>query len=244
MEDGAFAGSRNEGRSRDRRTVAGRPSRAFGGTRSDGAGLSLLIRRGRGRDVARARLPGTRGGHAPSQILLSPSLQLRSRHGSVEGRLQRVITALHLTHDRGVVLVISTVWPCRGGPWRLLRGIVDELIMRLTRVPAFPACSSRYAVRGGPNASLGTTVIAIAIPGPWYTPARSRAGRCGCGRPFVESAPGLGIPHRTDPFLRPHLPNHTTGSSRSPRRGWRDPDGVGVAFMGSVRGHTRTGGSR
>ena len=90
-------------------------------------------------------------------------------------------------------------------------GIVDEVIMRVTDVfLAFPALLLALAFAAVMQPSITNTVIAIAITWwPWYTRIVRGQAASVAGRPFVESARAMGIPHRRI-LLRHVLPNSIT----------------------------------
>jgi peptide/nickel transport system permease protein len=180
-----------------------------------GAGVSLLIVLVALLAPLIAPFPKDAGSAThPSQILLSPSLEHPFGTDQV-GRdvLSRVIYGARISPTIALlVLVISTLV---GVPLGIVAGyfggIVDEIIMRVTDVfLAFPALLLALAFAAVLRPSLGTTVIAIAITWwPWY--ARLVRGQAAsvAGRPFVESARALGIPHRRI-LLRHILPNSLT----------------------------------
>lgn len=90
-------------------------------------------------------------------------------------------------------------------------GIVDEVIMRVTDVfLAFPALLLALALAAMMRPSVTNTIIAISVTWwPWY--ARIVRGQAAsvAGRPFVESARALGVPHHRI-LLRHVLPNSIT----------------------------------
>jgi peptide/nickel transport system permease protein len=90
-------------------------------------------------------------------------------------------------------------------------GIVDEVIMRVTDVfLAFPALLLALAFAAMLQPSLTTTIVAISVTWwPWYTRIVRGQAASVAGRPFVESARALGIPHRRI-LLRHVLPNSVT----------------------------------
>ncbi len=180
-----------------------------------GAGLSLLIVLVALLAPLLAPFPEDAGSAThPSQILLSPSLQHPFGTDQV-GRdvLSRVIYGARISPTIAVlVLVISTVVGVPLGTVAgYFGGIVDETIMRVTDVfLAFPALLLALAFAAVLTPSLGTTVIAIAITWwPWYTRLVRGQAASVAGRPFVESARALGIPHRRI-LLRHILPNSIT----------------------------------
>jgi peptide/nickel transport system permease protein len=180
-----------------------------------GAGLSLLIVLVALLAPLLAPFPEDAGSAThPSQILLSPSLQHPFGTDQV-GRdfLSRVIFGARISPTIAVlVLVISTVVGVPLGTVAgYFGGIADEVIMRVTDVfLAFPALLLALAFAAVLTPSLGTTVIAIAITWwPWYTRLVRGQAASVAGRPFVESARALGIPHRRI-LLRHILPNSIT----------------------------------
>jgi peptide/nickel transport system permease protein len=90
-------------------------------------------------------------------------------------------------------------------------GVVDEVIMRVTDVfLAFPALLLALAFAAVMQPSITNTVIAIAVTWwPWYTRIVRGQAASVAGRPFVESARAMGIPHRRI-LLRHVLPNSIT----------------------------------
>jgi peptide/nickel transport system permease protein len=90
-------------------------------------------------------------------------------------------------------------------------GIVDEVIMRVTDVfLAFPALLLALAFAAVMQPSITNTVIAIAVTWwPWYTRIVRGQAASVTGRPFIESARAMGIPHRRI-LLRHVLPNSIT----------------------------------
>ena len=90
-------------------------------------------------------------------------------------------------------------------------GVVDEVIMRVTDVfLAFPALLLALAFAAVMQPSITNTVIAIAVTWwPWYTRMVRGQAASVAGRPFVESARAMGIPHRRI-LLRHVLPNSIT----------------------------------
>jgi peptide/nickel transport system permease protein len=90
-------------------------------------------------------------------------------------------------------------------------GVLDELIMRVTDVfLAFPALLLALAFAAVMQPSITNTVIAIAVTWwPWYTRIVRGQAASVAGRPFVESARAMGIPHRRI-LLRHVLPNSIT----------------------------------
>jgi peptide/nickel transport system permease protein len=90
-------------------------------------------------------------------------------------------------------------------------GIVDEVIMRVTDVfLAFPALLLALAFAAMLQPSITTTVVAISVTWwPWYTRIVRGQAASVAGRPFVESARALGVPHRRI-LLRHVLPNAIT----------------------------------
>jgi peptide/nickel transport system permease protein len=180
-----------------------------------GAGVSLLIVLVALLAPLIAPFPKDAGSAThPSQILLSPSLQHPFGTDQV-GRdvLSRVIYGARISPTIAVlVLVISTMVGVPLGTMAgYFGGIVDEIIMRVTDVfLAFPALLLALAFAAILTPSLGTTVIAIAITWwPWYTRLVRGQAASVAGRPFVESARALGIPHRRI-VLRHILPNSIT----------------------------------
>ena len=180
-----------------------------------GAGLSLLIILVALLAPLLSPFPEDAGSAThPSQILLSPSLQHPFGTDQV-GRdvLSRVIYGARISPTIAVlVLAISTmVGVPLGTIAGYFGGIVDEIIMRVTDVfLAFPALLLALAFAAILTPSLGTTVIAIAITWwPWYTRLVRGQAASVAGRPFVESARALGIPHRRI-VLRHILPNSIT----------------------------------
>ena len=150
----------------------------------------------------------------PGQILVSPSLEHPFGTDQV-GRdvLSRVIYGARISPTIAVlVLAIATsIGVPLGTVAGYFGGVVDEIIMRVADVfLAFPALLLALAFAAVLTPSLGTTVIAIAITWwAWY--ARLVRGQAASvsGRPFVESARALGIPHQR--ILRRHiLPNSIT----------------------------------
>jgi peptide/nickel transport system permease protein len=108
----------------------------------------------------------------------------------------------------GIAVFIGTILGIAAG---YFGGMVDEVIMRVTDVfLAFPALLLALAFAAVLTPSIGNTVLAIAITWwPWYTRiARGQAASV-AGRPFVESARALGIPHHRI-LLRHVLPNSIT----------------------------------
>lgn len=180
-----------------------------------GAGLSLLIVLVALLAPLLAPFPEDAGSAThPSRILLSPSLQHPFGTDQV-GRdvFSRVIYGARISPTIAVlVLLISTVVGVPMGTVAgYFGGIVDEIIMRVTDVfLAFPALLLALAFAAVLTPSLGTTVIAIAITWwPWYTRLVRGQAASVAGRPFVESARALGIPHRRI-LLRHILPNSIT----------------------------------
>ena len=90
-------------------------------------------------------------------------------------------------------------------------GVIDEVIMRVTDVfLAFPALLLALAFAAVMRPSITNTVIAIAVTWwPWYTRIVRGQAASVAGRPFVESARAMGIPHRRI-LLRHVLPNSIT----------------------------------
>ena len=90
-------------------------------------------------------------------------------------------------------------------------GVIDEVIMRVTDVfLAFPALLLALAFAAVMQPSITNTVIAIAVTWwPWYTRIVRGQAASVAGRPFVESARAMGIPHRRI-LLRHVLPNSIT----------------------------------
>jgi peptide/nickel transport system permease protein len=90
-------------------------------------------------------------------------------------------------------------------------GVIDEVIMRVTDVfLAFPALLLALAFAAVMQPSITNTVIAIAVTWwPWYTRIVRGQAASVTGRPFVESARAMGIPHRRI-LLRHVLPNSIT----------------------------------
>lgn len=90
-------------------------------------------------------------------------------------------------------------------------GVVDEVIMRVTDVfLAFPALLLALAFAAVMQPSITNTVIAIAVTWwPWYTRIVRGQAASVTGRPFIESARAMGIPHRRI-LLRHVLPNSIT----------------------------------
>jgi peptide/nickel transport system permease protein len=90
-------------------------------------------------------------------------------------------------------------------------GVVDEVIMRVTDVfLAFPALLLALAFAAVMQPSITNTVIAISVSWwPWYTRIVRGQAASVAGRPFVESARAMGIPHRRI-LLRHVLPNSIT----------------------------------
>jgi peptide/nickel transport system permease protein len=90
-------------------------------------------------------------------------------------------------------------------------GVVDDVIMRVTDVfLAFPALLLALAFAAVMQPSITNTVIAIAVTWwPWYTRIVRGQAASVTGRPFIESARAMGIPHRRI-LLRHVLPNSIT----------------------------------
>jgi peptide/nickel transport system permease protein len=90
-------------------------------------------------------------------------------------------------------------------------GVIDEVIMRVTDVfLAFPALLLALAFAAVMRPSITNTVIAISVTWwPWYTRIVRGQAASVAGRPFVESARAMGIPHRRI-LLRHVLPNSIT----------------------------------
>jgi peptide/nickel transport system permease protein len=149
-----------------------------------------------------------------AEILLSPSLEHPFGTDQV-GRdiFSRVLYGARITPVIAVlVLAISTlVGMTLGVAAGYFGGIVDEAIMRVTDVfLAFPALLLALAFAAVLTPSIGNTVLAIAITWwPWYTRLVRGQAASVAGRPFVESARALGIPHHRI-LLRHVLPNSIT----------------------------------
>lgn len=90
-------------------------------------------------------------------------------------------------------------------------GVIDEVIMRVTDVfLAFPALLLALAFAAVMQPSITNTVIAIAVTWwPWYTRIVRGQAASVAGRPFIESARAMGIPHHRI-LLRHVLPNSIT----------------------------------
>jgi peptide/nickel transport system permease protein len=90
-------------------------------------------------------------------------------------------------------------------------GVIDEVIMRITDVfLAFPALLLALALAAVLRPSATNTVLAIAVTWwPWYTRIVRGQAASVAGRPFVESARALGVPHHRI-LLRHILPNAIT----------------------------------
>ncbi len=90
-------------------------------------------------------------------------------------------------------------------------GLVDEVIMRVTDVfLAFPALLLALAFAAVMRPSLANTVIAISVTWwPWYARVVRGQAASVAGRPYVESARAIGVPHRRI-VLRHVLPNSIT----------------------------------
>jgi peptide/nickel transport system permease protein len=150
----------------------------------------------------------------PAEILLSPSLEHPFGTDQV-GRdiFSRVLYGARITPVIAVlVLAISClVGVTLGVAAGYFGGIVDEVIMRVTDVfLAFPALLLALAFAAVLTPSTGNTVLAIAITWwPWYTRLVRGQAASVAGRPFVESARALGIPHHRI-LLRHVLPNSIT----------------------------------
>ncbi|HYF11906.1 MAG TPA: ABC transporter permease, partial [Actinomycetota bacterium] len=90
-------------------------------------------------------------------------------------------------------------------------GIVDEVIMRIADIfLAFPALLLALAFAAVMRPSLANTVIAISVTWwPWYARVVRGQAASVAGRPYVESARAIGVPHRRI-LLRHVLPNSIT----------------------------------
>jgi peptide/nickel transport system permease protein len=150
----------------------------------------------------------------PAEILLSPSLEHPFGTDQV-GRdiFSRVLYGARITPVIAVlVLAISClVGVTLGVAAGYFGGFVDEVVMRVTDVfLAFPALLLALAFAAVLTPSIGNTVLAIAITWwPWYTRLVRGQAASVAGRPFVESARALGIPHHRI-LLRHVLPNSIT----------------------------------
>jgi peptide/nickel transport system permease protein len=180
-----------------------------------GAALSLLIVVLALFAPVLAPRPGDAGSAThTAEILLSPSLEHPFGTDQV-GRdiLSRVLYGARISPVIAVlVLAIScVVGVTLGLVAGYFGGVVDEVAMRVTDVfLAFPALLLALAFAAVLTPSIGNTVLAIAITWwPWY--ARLVRGQAASvtGRPFVEGARALGLPHRRILF-RHVLPNSAT----------------------------------
>jgi peptide/nickel transport system permease protein len=119
-------------------------------------------------------------------------------------RVSPVIAALVLAISCAVGVPLGVIAGYFGG-------IVDEVITRVTDVfLAFPALLLALAFAAMLRPSVTNTVIAIAVTWwPWYTRIVRGQAASVTGRPFVEAARALGIPHRRI-LLRHVLPNAIT----------------------------------
>ena len=90
-------------------------------------------------------------------------------------------------------------------------GLIDDVLMRITDVfLAFPALLLALAFAAVLTPSVGNTTLAIALTWwPWYTRLVRGQAASVAGRPYVDAARALGVPHHRI-LLKHILPNSIT----------------------------------